>query len=414
MRIQQLKLENFRGFEELKIDFPEKGSAVFIGVNGAGKSSVLEAIGIVLKTLFRNVTSGIVPLEPSVYLENDDIRHNKVTLSIEASLNYFKNEFDYPVTFPIPLPEDDFINVIHYIKHIHVHHDLYPFFTFFQSNRTMKKIGQDESNLNDTFKITSFENFIIWFEARENFENQQKLELQDFNYTDKHLSTVRTGLLTFLSEIPDVQFSNLKMKRYERIESQIGYKSDVNSFLSIVKNDKVFKISQLSDGEKMTIMMVCDIIRQLSLTNPNLKYPLESEGIVLIDEIDLHLHPSWQRAIIPALEKTFPNIQFIVTTHSPQVLSTVKKENVFILEDFKLIKETPNTFGQDSNSILYNIFGINERPEQAANDFKKIYRLIDEEKLTEAKKMLEEMSEKYGYYDSEIVRAKMHLDFNHH
>ncbi len=135
-------------------------------------------------------------------------------------------------------------------------------------------------------------------------------------------------------------------------------------------------------------------------------------GIILIDEIEQHLHPAWQRTIIPNLRRTFPNIQFILTTHSPQVLSTLKKENVFILEDFKLVKDTPQTFGRDSNSILYEIFGVEKRPAEAKEVFAKLYRIMDDpEKVNETADMLKDVEEKYGYYDEEVVRARGHFQF---
>lgn len=414
MRIQQLRLENFRGFEELVIDFPEKGSAVFIGVNGAGKSSVLEAVEVLLKHLLGDIAPTVFPLPPKPYLTKDDIRYyQKNNLSISSIINLKNMQFNYTKTFPYIAVEKNNSVQFDTIRQKFSYRKGYPFFTLFRSNRILVNNHNHEKYNGEFNKLTYFNDFINWFETRENFENQMKLELQDFNYIDKHLEIVRKSLLYFLNEIPSTQFSNLRMKRYDENTKKIEFTSEVKSFLSIEKNGQIFKINQLSDGEKIVIMMVADIARRFTFSNPRLN-PINNQGIVLIDEIDLHLHPSWQRAIIPALEKTFPNIQFIVTTHSPQVLSTVKKENVFILEDFKLVEETPHTYGQDSNSILYNIFGINERPEHAAQDFKQLYRLIDDEKFQEAEKMLEEMSEKYGYYDSEIVRAKMHLEFNHH
>ena len=126
----------------------------------------------------------------------------------------------------------------------------------------------------------------------------------------------------------------------------------------------------------------------------------------------MHLHPSWQREIIPVLRKTFPNIQFIVTTHSPQVISTLKKENVFILNDFKLIKDTPHTFGRDSNSILWDIFGVEKRPPESKLEFEKLYRLMDDpDKIKETEDMLRDIEEKYGYYDEEVIRARGQFEF---
>jgi len=158
--------------------------------------------------------------------------------------------------------------------------------------------------------------------------------------------------------------------------------------------------------------MVSDIAMRLHIANPKLENPLEGHGVVLIDEIEQHLHPSWQRTIIPNLRRTFPNIQFILTTHSPQVLSTLKKENVFILDNFKLVKDTPHTFGRDSNAILWDIFGVEKRPPESKEEFSKLYRLMDDpEKTKETEVLLRDVEAKYGYYDEEVVRARGQFEF---
>ena len=157
--------------------------------------------------------------------------------------------------------------------------------------------------------------------------------------------------------------------------------------------------------------MVCDIARRLALTNPGTDHARYGKGIVLIDEIELHLHPQWQRDVIPCLHHTFPNIQFIVTTHSPQVLSNVEKEDVRILENFKIVGKTPHTKGRDTNSVLFEIQGVEERPESYKDKLRKLYRLIDEEQTEEAKIILSELTEKFGQNDAEIVRANIHIEY---
>ena len=76
------------------------------------------------------------------------------------------------------------------------------------------------------------------------------------------------------------------------------------------------------------LALAADLARRMIQGNPHLDNPLESQAIVLIDEVDLHLHPSWQQRVLPDLIRTFPNAQFIVSTHSPQVLTTVKPEHI--------------------------------------------------------------------------------------
>lgn len=93
------------------------------------------------------------------------------------------------------------------------------------------------------------------------------------------------------------------------------------------KGNQKFHFEHLSDGEKCYITLVADIARRLAMANPNAEHPLEGKGVILIDEVDLHLHPTWQSEVITRLRNTFPGCQFFITTHSPFVVSNVKTYN---------------------------------------------------------------------------------------
>ena len=158
------------------------------------------------------------------------------------------------------------------------------------------------------------------------------------------------------------------------------------------------------------LSLVVDIARRLAIANPSLDNKLEGEGIVLIDEIDLHLHPQWQRKLLPALTHTFPNIQFIVTTHSPQVLSHLPKESVFLLEDNKISDQEIYTEGRDSNSILLDAFQVPEIDKEYEVEIKEIYNLISKYDVENALKKLENLKEKRGEYDREVMRMQSYID----
>ena len=139
----------------------------------------------------------------------------------------------------------------------------------------------------------------------------------------------------------------------------------------------------------MILMLVTDVARRLSIANPSLDNPLMGNGVVLIDEIDLHLHPQWQMDIIPALTKTFPNIQFLITTHSEQVVSLVKQESIFILDNNNVYKSAFNNYAKDSNSILKGIFDVKISPFQDKIDT--MFSLIAEEKFEKAQLIRQEL-----------------------
>ena len=141
--------------------------------------------------------------------------------------------------------------------------------------------------------------------------------------------------------------------------------------------------SQLSDGYKIVLVLVLNLVSRILEANGN--YPditaeklLECQGVVLIDEVELHLHPSWQQRIIPDLLRTFPNIQFIVSTHSPQVISSVPKECIRIINDARLVPFETKTNGAKAEQVLNEIFGVESRsPEsEVTKAFNEYYSLI--------------------------------------
>lgn len=162
----------------------------------------------------------------------------------------------------------------------------------------------------------------------------------------------------------------------------------------IDKKGQTFSMEQLSDGEKNLIALVGDIARRFAIAYPNSEDPLKENGIILIDEVDLHLHPAWQRLVIPKLVETFPNCQFFISTHSPQVISHVKHWSLFLLknEDNKLhLESATESFGKTSDRILVDLLGVSERPEEIKDWVSETYNLIEENNLSEAQQKVEEL-----------------------
>ena len=100
----------------------------------------------------------------------------------------------------------------------------------------------------------------------------------------------------------------------------------------VAKDGEELSVDQLSDGETCTLAMAGDLARRMAVANPSMENPLNSEAVVLIDELDLHLHPAWQRRITTSLRETFPRCQFLLSTHSPQILSHLEPECIWMLE----------------------------------------------------------------------------------
>lgn len=415
MRIEQLYLKNFRGFEEITIDFPKKNLAVLIGENGSGKTSILDAIAIKLSDLLYEVLNK--PNFPHWILRENDMKKgaNKAFIYIDLLGKKYSIRFgDYPNG--IRGVNRDFHQAFR--KNINkskenANLDVFVYYFPPKSKKTEQKqleykfpqYAAYHSALSEFTK--DFSDFKKWYVEQENWENRQKVYKQDLDFSLKNLDTIRLAINSFFQEMNANHLQNFQVKN-GKVSNEFETLNDFS--LSIEKNGEQLEINQLSHGEKHTLLVIADIARRLAIANPTLTNPLNGKGIVLIDEIELHLHPSWQRKVLPALTKTFPNIQFIVTTHSPQVLSSVAKESILILEDFKIIENVPHTKGRDSNSILFDLFGVENRPIAAKQDLETLYKLIEEDKKEEALIQLDKIAKDFGDDDIEVVRANMHIE----
>ncbi|WNG22030.1 AAA family ATPase [Cystobacter fuscus] len=170
--------------------------------------------------------------------------------------------------------------------------------------------------------------------------------------------------------------------------------------------------SELSDGFHVFIGLVGDIARRAVILNSQdgAQAPLLAEGVVLIDEIDLHLHPRWQRVVLKGLRAAFPKLQFIVTTHSPQVLSSAENQQVRRLANWTVQESTVFVEGRDSNAILRDWFGTDDRDEQGRNPLQELHAAIDEGRLEEARQQLAALQGRWGTMDPALIRAARLLD----
>lgn len=233
------------------------------------------------------------------------------------------------------------------------------------------------------------------FEAEQLEKEELTARLHDLvapKNEERQLAAVRRALSVFMPG-----FSNLRVRRNPlRME--------------VTKNGQVVIVNQLSDGEKCLMALVGDIARRMAIANPALDNPLHGDGIVLIDEIDLHLHPLWQRMMVPRLLETFPNCQFLISTHSPHVLTHVQPQNIFILrsEGGKFSCEHPQeSYGKTSERIFEDLMGMETtRPTKVTESLKTLFVRIHNGELDQAKKDIESLQQEIGE-DPDLVKARV-------
>ncbi len=183
-------------------------------------------------------------------------------------------------------------------------------------------------------------------------------------------------------------------------------------YLAQDNNFKTIPLSQLSDGYKCTISLVADIAYRMAILNLQLLEHVltETDGIVLINEIDLHLHPSWQQKILTDLMKIFPKVQFIVTTHAPAVINSVGTESLMIIKDKEILCAPDETYGKDVNTIFREVMGVSERPEDVQMLFSKFYNFLDNKNFVGAEAALDSLETILGNNDTKANSCRVRLE----
>ena len=178
------------------------------------------------------------------------------------------------------------------------------------------------------------------------------------------------------------------------------------------ENGKIATWTELSDGFHVYLSLVTDLARRAVMLNEQDggEAPNKIEGVVLIDEIDLHLHPRWQRVVLDGLRKVFPRLQFIVTTHSPQVLSSALNRQVRLIRSGKLWPGTIHVEGRDSNSIMREYFGTDDRDEEGSKKLAALDDVIDAGNVGEAKRQFAELLALWDTLDPDLIRRKARVD----
>ena len=221
-------------------------------------------------------------------------------------------------------------------------------------------------------------------------------------------------------------------QREEKIEEYEAFKKIVAVFMQQISNldtlpvlrysrqlgDMVYRerdcempVSSLSAGYQSLLWMVMNLAHRLALLNPNHADTLQkTEGIVLIDEIDMHLHPKWQWNVVSALESMFPNIQFIMATHSPIVISSCKNSTLIQVDENQSIRYLENAYGYSVKDVLELRQGSGEKPRKIERLIDQFEKAVNREDYTAAKKVIEMMRSELGEDHAEVQNAEGELE----
>lgn len=400
MYLRKLTLTNMRAFRNAEFDFlGQPGVHLIVGVNGVGKSTALEALRISLAQAVRKIEKTVV--------YNPDFPPTDITINQE--------EMEVEVTF-----EAGNVNFVYTRKRFSAAFLATPGKTaddpdFLYQTKSIAELKPDFNTVKRVYDGSILPLVIFFSPLRSVIERPSRQQLEKLGKKrwqrqnpayDDALASRPSKLIDFYQWLKVLEELAKESDRYElqrqEMEKAISrfipkctnLRTTPNAIaLLIDKDGDTFDILQLSDGEKGVLALVLEISRRLAQANPDMIQPNEeASAVILIDELDLHLHPGWQRDIVRKLQITFPNCQFICSTHSPQIVGEVPHERVSLAYPTPPQVEKPSqSFGMEANWILQTLFETLDQNKEVDVLEKDIFLAIQTNQLELAQKLLDEL-----------------------
>ena len=411
MRLDLVELRDFRGIPNLVLPI-DKTLTVIVGVNGIGKTSILDAISLSLSG-FRslwpdesgNVKINLSSTKPSdISLGKDDFTIKTLasiettakeirSLSLQLCANKRNNQRN---ATQLARTESDQSKSLTSNEPLFVH---YPQNRIFGSNSSRHQhapiSAEEVRNQSLSSDLHAIHDLSSWWDTLDAQEARRHRD-EEPGYRDPQLESIRK-LVREMEEFESIS--------YEAKERLPGL------YLKKAMGPKLH-VDQLSSGERAYLILLADLARRLQIVDPDAELA-NIAGIVLIDEIELNLHPNWQRRILPTLMRVFRTCQFIVTSHSPQILGEIKNGRILVLyknSDHEIeLRGSDTTFGRDANDILIAVLGSSERDEEVKNKLENLEALINRNKLDEARRAIDELRVELGARPIELEIAEQRI-----
>ncbi|MFA7239987.1 MAG: AAA family ATPase [Sulfuricellaceae bacterium] len=407
MRIDHLHVQNFRCFVEADFDFSPRFN-LLVGINGSGKTSLLKAIVSAITTPFNWTQRGVVwphAEEASARLAliemQGKIRFDRCyPVRLEADGEVCGQPRSWWVAKDGPTSQPSWEHTIFSVisneaaKIAQSGIGALPIAAFYSSERQWRLTGTSPEKAATT-QESRFDAYKSWSDAAQDMKG---LETWIIAKSLERLEEVANGQVGQDSRDDELSLVNLAIA--QALEGAKGLRYDIKHRRLVLdwQIGDPAPFEALSDGQKAMCTLVADIARRMCLLNPQLGSNVlkETPGIVLIDELDMHLHPAWQRRIAQVLKGAFPKVQFFAASHSPQIIGELPAHEILLLRDGKMQGHPERAFGLDSSKVLEEVMGAPAQDAQVAAQLAEIRQALDDERLGDARCHLDKLKNGEG------------------
>lgn len=461
MQLKYLYLKQYKNLNEFRVDF-NKPISVIIGRNGSGKSNILEAITEIFRNLFYT-ESLPVPFAYSVEyvigvnkisvctldgtykikIDNNDVElkeiqkisktwvYKKIPEKLEGILPdnillYYSGQ-STRIDYHFSKIEDDYQSALKNgfdmgFKPLFLFHPIH--YKFILLGLFASKLEDIKKFLNEKFGITELVSFDLHLK-RPDWSIGNKAKLETFWNAQKIVFEYLSQLK--MMAMDEIKVSNDKLvllfPSADKLDQLInlpiiGYESDLVKLLDSLYTagfieDLVIKFKINEGRTEISSEKLSEGEQQLIAIKGMIELLRGQETLFLLDEPDNYLHPSWQENLLEDLSVYVRNTSFLITTHSPQLLSNANPDSseVQIIEDGEIVEITPKYYGRDISTILYELMGVERRNKKITKELSKLFSLIDDEELEKAKNEYQRLSDLLGVDDPALIRAKTQLNY---
>ena len=407
-QLREIRVDNYRCFEELKLPL-ERDTTVLFAENGGGKTALLTAFAMGLGVFQRDSPKDLklnARRDPRMRTPDDKGRPEPVG-PCEVTWTAAVGETESVTWSTTVQPasgrtKNQHRLILEALERVRVPGDRWPLFAWYGVDRLRQSGGRRrtvertrdrweayasslDSRLDEAPLLQWLQDEMLGDVARRQQEEPER-------FFDKAAMEVAVGATSGVKNAWYDPVTQSPMVRFE--------------------DGHVAPWSELSDGYHVFIALVADIARRAVMLNETdgADAPARVEGVVLIDELDLHLHPRWQRVALPGLRRAFPRLQLVVTTHSPQVLSSAENRQVRRLFDGKLQEDQVFVESRDTNAILREYMLTEDRSPEGTDALDALHDCIDQGRREEAKELYEQLRARWGDLDPDLIQARALMD----